>query len=215
MEKPVSFFNYAQHVHRPPPHIEMMQVNNALAAQNDAIYRRHWSFNNLPLQQLRFASREDAILRDELRQTRKRLTQMERRIEEFEGQLYPHRNRQPHGPRRPFDAMRPQTITETSAEPDLTSWLTQQRQNCELWNQNFALKECLRNIEVENNMLREMCRQKEVNISLLENKTRQLKSDLQFYSDMKHDTKELVQAFNFKPLKEEKVGSYKCTCGQC
>ncbi|KAK6727375.1 hypothetical protein RB195_005208 [Necator americanus] len=213
MEKPVSFFNYAQlYPHIPP---DMAYVNNVLAAQNDAIYRKHWSFANLPLQQLRFASREDAVLRDELRQTRKKLTQMERKIEDLEGQLNPRKNRQPYYGQPAPDVSRIQRSAETSAEPDLTSWLAQQRQNCELWNQNFALKECLRNIEVENNVLREMCRQKEVNISLLEKKARELKADLNFYSDMNRSTKEITEAFNFKPFKEEEVDSYKCTCGQC
>ncbi|KHJ89892.1 hypothetical protein OESDEN_10274 [Oesophagostomum dentatum] len=193
----------------------MAYVNNILAAQNDAVYRRHWSFTNLPLQQLRTASREDAVLQSELRETRRKLTQMERRIEEIESQLHSNRSKHPYGPRRGFDVSRPQISPEASAEPDLASWLTQQRQNCELWNMNFALKECLRNIEIENSVLKEMCRQKEVNISLLEKKTRELKADLKTYSDMSQDMKQITRAFNLDQNKEEDVDSYKCTCGQC
>ncbi|CAJ0593465.1 unnamed protein product [Cylicocyclus nassatus] len=226
MDKSVSFFNHPPPSHHIPPN--MAYVNNVLAAQNDAIYRRHCNFTNLPLQQLRHASREDAILRDELRETRRRLTMMERRIEEFENQVHPNKTRQHSNLKRGYESalhessvqnMRPQhplsQVPTDKPEPDLSSWLIQQRQNCELWNQNFALKECLRNIELENSVLREMCRQKEINISLLEKKTRELRSDLSFYSDLRHDTKEVTQAFNFKPLKKEEAKSYKCTCGQC
>ncbi|WKX91796.1 hypothetical protein Q1695_010097 [Nippostrongylus brasiliensis] len=183
----------------PPPNVDMNAVNRMLAAQNNAIYNKHWNFNNLPLQQLRHASREDAILRDDLRKTRRRLSEMEKRIEGIETTT----NRSQPSP------------DSTVHEPDLQAWLTQQRQNCELWNQNFALKEYLRCIEQENYMLREMCRQRDMQISALRKRTEELNADLKFNSDIKRDIKQVSNAFHFKPAKDVEAESFKCTCGQC
>ncbi|VDO18995.1 unnamed protein product [Heligmosomoides polygyrus] len=173
--------------------------------------------SSLPVQQLRYMSREDAMLREDLRKTRKKLTEMEQRINDFEGQLRPG-GKWPHGGRRPYEAptnYRSHANADEVTKPDIPTWLAQQRRNCELWNQNFALKECLRNIMLENNILKEMCRQKELNISLLEKKTLELKADLKFHNDVKHDIKLVSNAFNIRPAKEVEMSSYKCTCGQC
>ncbi|VDL70578.1 unnamed protein product [Nippostrongylus brasiliensis] len=139
---------------------EMMNaVNRMLAAQNNAIYNKHWNFTTT--------------------------------------------NRSQPSP------------DSTVHEPDLQAWLTQQRQNCELWNQNFALKEYLRCIEQENYMLREMCRQRDMQISALRKRTEELNADLKFNSDIKRDIKQVSNAFHFKPAKDVEAESFKCTCGQC
>ncbi|VDK54465.1 unnamed protein product [Cylicostephanus goldi] len=137
MDKSVSIFNHPPPSHHIPPN--MAYVNNVLAAQNDAIYRRHCNLT-MPLQQLRHASREDAILRDELRETRRRLTMMERRIEEFENQVHPNKSRPPTNLKRGYETalrensaqnMRPQhpltnVPIDKPTDPDLASWLIQQ-----------------------------------------------------------------------------------------
>ncbi|WKX91795.1 hypothetical protein Q1695_010097 [Nippostrongylus brasiliensis] len=206
----------------PPPNVDMNAVNRMLAAQNNAIYNKHWNFNNLPLQQLRHASREDAILRDDLRKTRRRLSEMEKRIEGIEYHMRPDSKRSQDSSSQPSDSTVSTTTNRsqpspdsTVHEPDLQAWLTQQRQNCELWNQNFALKEYLRCIEQENYMLREMCRQRDMQISALRKRTEELNADLKFNSDIKRDIKQVSNAFHFKPAKDVEAESFKCTCGQC
>lgn len=87
----------------PPPNVDMNEVNRMLAAQNQALYKKNWNFSSLPVQQLRYMSREDAMLREDLRKTRKKLTEMEQRINDFEGQLRPG-GKWPHGGRRPYEA---------------------------------------------------------------------------------------------------------------
>ncbi|VDO92775.1 unnamed protein product [Haemonchus placei] len=123
-----------------------------------------------------------------------------------QNQLRPRNGWQPTGSRGPFASQgqnnHSQINPEALKEPDVHSWLVQQRENCELWNQNIALKECLRNVGQENSALREMCRQKEVNISLLEKKTTDLKAELRFYSEIQQDLKQVSKAFD---MKSEKV----------
>nr|CDJ97645.1 unnamed protein product [Haemonchus contortus] len=212
--------NGRPHFYFPSPPANMPRMSGSMGFhQNDPNHRKHWNVSHLPQQQIRHGHREDAQLRDDLRKTRRRLSEMERKIHEFESQLRPRNGWQPTGSRGPFAGQgqnnHSQINPEALKEPDVHSWLVQQRENCELWNQNIALKECLRNVGQENSALREMCRQKEVSISLLEKKTTDLKAELRFYSEIQQDLKQVSKAFDMKSEKDSEIETYKCTCGQC
>ncbi|VDM61532.1 unnamed protein product [Angiostrongylus costaricensis] len=126
---------------------------------------------------------EDDVLRDDVHQTRARLCEIERRINELETEL------RLNNKWRQF----------SSNEQAIDDMMSIQSHNFNLWSQNLALKESLRNLTEENRLLRESFIQMQVNITLLEKERHELKAHLECDTVIKGDLKAQTNSASIEP----------------